>query len=213
MALGGAKRRELSPTLKGLWQKGCNFLVEATLPDEAHTLAGAPATVWTVVTMGFAAGDELKLDFEFRQIAKTATRLPEALFVQFRPAVPSDGWGLEMFNTSEIVLDPTDVMPSPGGSGGAPHTRCVSGVRWDGLAGGLHLSSEDVPCIASGKPTPFPTPRNVAPDMSYGVSYNVYNNIWNTNYVLWYPFDEADADLKSRFTLRLRSPQDDDDAC
>ena len=49
--------------------------------------------------------------------------------------------------------------------------------------------------------------------MSYGVSYNVYNNIWNTNYVLWYPFDEADADLKSRFTLRLRSPQDDDDAC
>ena len=64
MALGGAKHRELSPTLKGLWQKGCNFLVEATLPDEAHTLAGAPATVWTVVTMGFAAGDELKLDFE-----------------------------------------------------------------------------------------------------------------------------------------------------
>ena len=86
-------------------------------------------------------------------------------------------------------------------------------MRWDGLAGGLHLSSADVPCIASGKPTPFPTPRNVAPDMSYGVSYNVYNNIWNTNYVLWYPFDEADADLKSRFTLRLRSPQDDDDAC
>ena len=138
MALGGAKHRELSPTLKGLWQKGCNFLVEATLPDEAHTLAGAPATVWTVVTMDFAAGDELKLDFEFRQIAKTATRLPEALFVQFRPAVPSDGWvrrhdiaaiwvaffsrcqryrcrqGLEMFNSSEIVLDPTDVMPSPG---------------------------------------------------------------------------------------------------
>ena len=70
---------------------GRNF-GQATLPDEAHTLAGAPATVWTVVTMGFAAGDELKLDFEFRQIAKTATRLPEALFVQFRPAVPSDGW-------------------------------------------------------------------------------------------------------------------------
>ena len=92
MALGGAKHRELSPTLKGLWQKGCNFLVEATLTDEAHTLAGAPATVWTVVTMDFAAGDELRLDFEFRQIAKTATRLPEALFVQFRPAVPSDGW-------------------------------------------------------------------------------------------------------------------------
>jgi hypothetical protein len=42
----------------------------------------------------------------------------------------------------------------------------------------MYLSSLDVPCIAAGKPTPFPTPRNVAPDMSHGVSYNIYNNIW-----------------------------------
>jgi hypothetical protein len=27
----------------------------------------------------------------------------------------------------------------------------------------------------------------------------------NTNYVLWYPFDEDDGDMKSRFTLQLTS--------
>ena len=57
--------------------------------------------------------------------------LPEALFVQFKPAVTSlAGYRFEMFNQSDILLDPQDVMPSPGGSGGAPHTRCVSAVRW-----------------------------------------------------------------------------------
>ena len=119
-----------------------------------------------------------------------------------------------------------DVMPSPVGSGGAPHTRCVSGVSWGAVGGAeratMRLSSKDVACVCTGKATPFPTPRNVAPDMTDGVSFNVYNNIWNTNYgirrafcidlhktltnirdcaVLWYPFDPRDANLKSRFLL------------
>ena len=50
-------------------------------------------------------------------------------------------------------------------------------------------------------------------DESRGVAFNLFNNMWMCNYVLWYPFDEAVADLKSRFTLRLRSPQGDDDEC
>jgi hypothetical protein len=39
--------------------------------------------------------------------------------------------------------------------------------------------------------------------MRLGVAYNVHNNLWNTNYVLWYPFDEADKDIKARFALHL----------
>jgi hypothetical protein len=132
---------------------------------------------------------------------KTATRLPESIFVQFTPAVsPSSAasqeapkysdWRLEMFNDSNIMLDrewcqpssvyslhrmvpvttqryilrikfmsqcgwrccssAVDVMPSLLGSGGAPHTRCVSGVRWQGAtegtsAGLMQLRSKDVP--------------------------------------------------------------------
>jgi hypothetical protein len=184
MALGDPKHRELSPILSTLWQKttpggGCSFFVEGTFSEEVHTLAGAPASVWTAIELDIDGG-QLELNFEFLAFNKTATRLPESIMVQFNPALPStSGYGLEMFNTSEIVLDPLDVMPTVNGSGGAPHTRCISGVRWDGDdASSMHLSSLDVPCVAVGKPNPFPTPRNVAPDMSYGVSYNVYNNIW-----------------------------------
>ena len=66
------------------------------------------------------------------------------------------------------------------------------------------MSSLDVPCISAGNPSPFPTPRDGVPDMRLGLGYNVFNNIWNTNYVLWYPFDDADKDLKARFSLKLR---------
>jgi len=41
--------------------------------------------------------------------------------------------------------------------------------------------------------------------MGFGVSYNIYNNIWNTNYVLWYPFEEEDKDMKARFSLRFNA--------
>jgi hypothetical protein len=206
MALGGAKHRQLAPTLASLWQRNgnhnggnCAYLVEATLPDEAHTLGGAPSTVWTMVLLTAVASssdDEshesnaaggtpmskksLRLELEYLASNKTTTRLPESIFVQFKPAVEPEpapiGWSLEMFNDSSITLDPMDVMPSPHGSGGAPHTRCVSGVRWESSAGGpsMRLSSKDVPCICTGTPTPFPTPRNEAPKMADGVSYNIY---------------------------------------
>ena len=220
MALGGARHRELAPTLASLWQQGvttsdadggvCEYLVEATLPSEAHTLGGAPSAVWTKVRLA-AHKSLLELELEYLAFNKTATRLPESIFVQFKPAVVAEaaplGWSLEMFNDSSLVLDPMDVMPSPEGSGGAPHTRCVSGVRWQAQGGkgapSMWLSSKDVPCICTGTPTPFPTPRNEPPKMADGVSYNIYNNIWNTNYVLWYPFAAEDADMKARFSLRF----------
>lgn len=136
MALGGAKHRELSPQVVEVWQDAgpdksqCRFLVQGVLPQEAHTLAGAPLTVWTKMELTVVTG-MLLLEYEFLSFDKTPTRLPEALFVQFMPAVPSTaGYRLEMFNQTDNLLNPTDVMPSPEGSGGAPHTRCISAVRW-----------------------------------------------------------------------------------
>jgi len=234
MALGKPKRRQLSPTLVALWHRDqvddgsatCEILLEATMPAEAHRFGGAPATVWTRVVLtppsAKPAQDDaekptLGLDLEYLALNKTSTRLPESIFVQFKPAVAVDGWGLEMFNDSSIILDPMDVMPSPDGSGGAPHTRCVSGVQWQAAgprraaterSPSMNLRSKDVPCICTGTPTPFPTPRNAPPNMADGISYNIFNNIWNTNYVLWYPFDQGgkneDKDMKSRFSLQSR---------
>ena len=39
--------------------------------------------------------------------------------------------------------------------------------------------------------------------MTKGVHFNIQNNIWNTNYPLWYPFVESDANVRSRFELEF----------
>ena len=39
--------------------------------------------------------------------------------------------------------------------------------------------------------------------MAHGVHFNILNNIWNTNYCLWYPFNEEDRNIRSRFALEL----------
>ena len=45
--LQGARDSEAAAAEGG----ACEYLVEATLPSEAHTLGGAPSTVWTKVRL------------------------------------------------------------------------------------------------------------------------------------------------------------------
>ena len=70
----------------------------------------------------------------------------------------------------------------------------------------ISLSSLDVPLVALGTATPFPTPRTGPPDMHGGTHFNILQNIWNTNYVMWYPFNDSDddADVRSRFSMQLQ---------
>ena len=79
----------------------------------------------------------------------------------------------------------------------------INALSAAGPHGTMRISSLDVPMVALGKPTPFVTPRDEVPDMSGGIHYNPHNNIWNTNYVLWYPFNEEDANSQFRFTIDI----------
>jgi hypothetical protein len=135
------------------------------------------------------------------QVNKRPTRLPEAGFFSFTPALAASspgGWRLEVLGS---VMDPTDVLGSgPGGTdhnhtlyGGSPHLRGVGAATWVGGAStdsakpapSLRLTSLDVPIVSAGAANPFVTPRNGPPDMSKGMHFNIFQNLWNTNYVLW----------------------------
>jgi hypothetical protein len=124
---------------------------------------------------------------------------------------------------------PADVLGSgPGGVdvnasvyGGSPHLRGVEAVTWAAAAPHsemgattdvaptsqytINITSLDVPIVCTGVATPFPTPRTGPPDMTKGVHFNIHQNIWNTNYVLFYPFDSADANIRSRFQLEFHA--------
>jgi len=41
--------------------------------------------------------------------------------------------------------------------------------------------------------TPFHTPMALYGDPTVGIHFNLFNNIWDTNYPLWYPFEENDG--------------------
>ena len=51
--------------------------------------------------------------------------------------------------------------------------------------------------------TVFPTQLQPLRLPIQGIMYNIYNNIWDTNYVLWYPYQEDDQTFKARYHVSL----------
>lgn len=222
MTAADPKRRSIHPTVARIWTgradadttDGCVVVIQSTLPAEAHITAGAPTEVVTKLTV---SGNGTTLDWDIVQVNKRPTRLPESIFVTFNPVVSTTrGWGLTVLGST---MDPLDVIGKRGNGsdpmsiyltseyGGSPHLRGVEAAHYsdetaDG--GAFELTSLDVPVMCTGKATPFVTPRTEPPDMAEGVSWNVYQNIWNTNYVQWYPFEEADRHIRSRFRMQFQ---------
>jgi len=209
------KRRVVVPALTALWSDvksssssstatTCHFVAEMAMDAEAHALAGAPATLAYGVNVS-ASG----VTWDVVQLAKRPTRLPEAGFFTFNPAVDVDekakgkakGWTLTVLGSEGI--DPTNVVGSSDVYGGSPHLRGVEVASWSSPTSklALRLTSLDVPIMSVGAANPFPSPRTEAPDMSKGVHWNLFQNLWNTNYILWYPFTGRDASIRSRFEL------------
>ena len=63
-------------------------------------------------------------------------------------------------------------------------------------------------CYEQDDLSPLPMP-STPPDTSAGFAFNLWNNAWGTNYVMYYPFDEAssrrpeDRDMLFRFQLTI----------
>jgi hypothetical protein len=215
-------RRTVTPTVDELWWRrghdgSCEVVIHARFRGRETSDAGAPERVITTIHAG-----RRKADFEVVAIAKRPTRLPEATFFGFRPATKAirggGRWSLRVLGST---TDPLDVLGTPGSTandtvyGGSPHMRGVEEMAWiaaasggkgngSGEAASLRLSSLDVPIASIGAPSAFPTPRDRAPDPDRdGVHWNIHNNVWNTNYALWYPYLSADANIRSRFSLRV----------
>ena len=104
------KRRSIVPTVTGIWTKsdgpdGCAVVIESALPADANSAAGAPASVVAKLTVS-AMGTVL--DWDFVQVNKRPTRLPESTFFSFNPVVSDPhGWGLTVLGSE---MDPLDVV-------------------------------------------------------------------------------------------------------
>ena len=115
---GGATRADFLPAVhEVLWrqtaEEGLRVVVRARFPAAAVQEAGAPQGLWIEVRSP-AGSDDLLVDVGWE--AKTATRLPETLWVRWRPP-----WG----------------TPPPGGAGGHP------AMRSKGTGGGASSTSSE----------------------------------------------------------------------
>jgi len=66
------------------------------------------------------------------------------------------------------------------------------------------LRSPDVPVacpLVAGddRPHVFPAPLQPLSAAITGYAFNIYNNIWDTNFIMWYPYDDVDANFRARF--------------
>ena len=130
----------------------------------------------------------LYLDYSW--FDKSATRLPEAMWLTFNPAVSSAAkWTLTV---SDETVAPLDVVTA-----GNRHMHALSkGFSCADGASTFSVDTLDAPLVSVGARNPLAFSK-AQPDLSTGIHSNLYNNSWGTNYVMWF-----NEDMRFRYVLR-----------
>ncbi|HEX4486721.1 MAG TPA: DUF5054 domain-containing protein [Terriglobales bacterium] len=190
----GAASREWIATLADLQveesQQGHRLISRLEINDSDALRSGRASFPQKIFMEILFPTGEPTVHLNFSYFEKPATRLPEALWLSFRP-ITSDpaGWTLE--KTDESV-SPMDIVKS-----GNRHMHAVSkGFGYKDRSGTLFVETLDAPVVTLGTKSPLPF-SNAQPDLSAGVHCNLFNNAWGTNYIMW-----SGDDMNYRFILR-----------
>eukprot|EP01043_Picozoa_sp_COSAG02_P008352 COSAG02_NODE_265_length_26599_cov_13.943698_17_plen_452_part_00 len=187
-----------SPSLTKIWRStdNCTFVTESEFAAPLYITNGAPQRIFTSVVLT-ATGLELNVS----AVNKTASRLPEALWVSFKTATTEpSGWKLRYYGSSDVA--PTDVVEHGAvhlhalGPDGALVYKDADAKDSDSLPAGVEMEivSLDVPVVSAGLLSPFPsaldnsTKDNTTSLIEHwieegGWHYNVQNQIWYAHYL------------------------------
>ncbi|XP_062571302.1 uncharacterized protein LOC134233351 [Saccostrea cucullata] len=185
----------------------CDILLKMVMADsKSHTWYGAPESVW-INYKSRAEGFDVTLQWT----NKTPTRLAESMMYHFSPA-KKKGFNWRLSKVGHLV-DPGNVILN-----GSQYVHAVdSGAYYiNNIGQGLQLLTPDVPLVSIATkerpPSPFPVPlKPISQSDISGVAFNLFNNIWNTNYILWYPYNDGTnsskpGDFKARFQINFYVP-------
>jgi hypothetical protein len=178
----------------------------------AHIERGAPEKFVVNIT----CRDD-KINYDLRWFNKTATHIPETIWLSHFPMSLEDLESKSVAESSGRVtldklgssIDPTDVDL---GCDGMKHLTCgvhLHAVGDDGVTAFsrdgsmMKFVSLDTALVSIGVASPVPTPL-VTPRVTAGVHFALVGNIWNTNYPVWYPFvNGTDNSHKFRFIFEF----------
>ena len=102
------KHQLLPPKVTGAWVNHAEgeVLLSLKFNDDLHTDYGAPAEVWVRYYAGSASARSLGVDVSL--LNKTATRLPEAMFMSFDPPHRSGlKWSMQKLSS---WIDPSETL-------------------------------------------------------------------------------------------------------
>ena len=182
--------------------------------SDAHESRGAPATAEILYEIGSVQdGPGLLLNMTVQWFNKTSCHAPETIWLSSRPIVgSSDGWVVSKMGQPINPLD-ADLSASnwqtrtcsPRGTTCGVHLHAVDegGVAYTGQEGTFAVQSVDSALVSIGSARSVPTPLSAPDPKIGGVHFALVGNIWNTNYPMWYPFEDGDEASKFRFTLRV----------
>mmetsp|Transcript_43781 Transcript_43781/g.76864 ORF Transcript_43781/g.76864 Transcript_43781/m.76864 type:complete len:807 (+) Transcript_43781:83-2503(+) len=172
----------LTPFLNTLYLKRdgdfCSFVLHTSFALEGSEKFGAASTAWIALGIGNNG-----IDVTMGMFNKSATRLPESMFVQFLPAKSYGQWYVNKLDSWVPALEVID--------GGAKHLHgnMEGGFRLDAGDRQMLVSSLDAAVVNFGELTAYPSPVHNDPDTeNFGASFLLWDNLWGTNYVMWWPF-------------------------
>jgi hypothetical protein len=189
----GAQSQSWLPALVDLQvaedQQAHRLLALLEISDASALQSGRAAYPQKMYMELIAPKAEPVLQLNFYWFGKPPTRLPEALWLSFRPlAADPKGWTLDKSGES---ISPFDVVVS-----GNRHMHAVDrGFGYQDARGQFFVETLDAPLVAIGDKSPLPF-SNEQPDPTAGMHSNLFNNAWGTNYIMWFG-----EDMRFRFIL------------
>jgi hypothetical protein len=190
----GAKSQEWFPSVVNVqWEeseKEHRLLAQMVINDANALQSGRAAFPRQMFMELLLPRREPVVHLNFYWFQKSATRLPEALWLSFQPITPdAQGWELE--KSGELV-SPYDVVVS-----GNRHMHALSkGFSYKDGNGEFVVETLDAPLVALGVKSPLYF-SDQQPDLSKGVHCNLFNNAWGTNYIMWFG-----EDMRFRYLIR-----------
>ena len=165
-----------------------------------HTIYGAPREIWIRYNLHTQSNpsSSLKIACRVTLLDKVPTRLPEAAWFSFTVRRNTES------HWEHSILDEwSDPLNVATGASNNLHYVSEQGVRR--LKDEIQIKSQDTGLLRWGEVLPYPYPLTITPDLKLGASFNLFNNIWNTNYPMWFPFDELgnNNNLVYRFEIIL----------
>ena len=186
-----------------------NILAMLAFDSISHIDYGSPEMI--LLNYSFTSTNASQFTVDVIWFNKTATRLGEATMFSFYPAATKGDPNCFVYQFDQLVPVADSVTNGSiyqrGGDGFGCNFTSTQCTAW------MSVESLDVPLVCPildppQQPTPFPFPAHAEQKyVQLGVGFNLHNNIWNTNYPLWYPFEDGvgDENFKARFAVKLTS--------